>query len=54
MIDGSGLPQPYLAEALPELGTSSWQVLPEGRMETTYRLRPGLIWHDGTPFTSNC
>ena len=30
-----------LAEALPELGTSSWQVFPDGRMETTYRLKPG-------------
>lgn len=52
MIDGSGLPRPYLAETLPELGTASWRVLPDGHVETTYRLKPGLTWHDGTPLTS--
>lgn len=41
-----------LAEALPELGTSSWQVFPDGRMETTYRLKPGLAWHDGTALSA--
>ncbi|MPZ13010.1 MAG: hypothetical protein GEU73_01055 [Chloroflexi bacterium] len=44
---------PYLAEALPELNTSSWQVFPDGTMQTTYRLRPGLTWHDGTPLTAD-
>lgn len=48
-IDERGLPQPYLAETLPQLGTDSWQVFPDGRMETTYRLRPNLTWHDGQP-----
>src|SRR5947207_62730 len=24
----------------------------DGRMETTYRLRPNLTWHDGTPLTA--
>src|SRR4051794_29043176 len=38
---------PYLAEALPELNTDSWRIFPDGRMETTYQLRPGLTWHDG-------
>lgn len=49
--DERALPHPYLAEALPELNTDSWRVFPDGRMETTYRLRPGLVWHDGTPLT---
>jgi peptide/nickel transport system substrate-binding protein len=43
---------PILAEALPELNTDTWRVYPDGRMETTYRLRPGLTWHDGTPLTA--
>ena len=46
-------PQPYLAQALPELNTDSWRVFPDGRMETTYRLKPGLTWHDGVPLTSD-
>jgi len=50
--DGDGNPRPYLAEELPRLNTDSWRVLPDGRMETSYHLRPNLSWHDGTPLTS--
>jgi peptide/nickel transport system substrate-binding protein len=42
----------YLADALPQLSTESWKVMPDGRMETTYRLKEGLRWHDGTPLTA--
>jgi peptide/nickel transport system substrate-binding protein len=42
----------YLAEGLPQLNTDSWRVFPDGRMETTYRLKPKLTWHDGTPLTA--
>jgi peptide/nickel transport system substrate-binding protein len=52
LVDHRGVAQPYLAEALPQLNTDSWQLLPDGRMETRYRLRPGLTWHDGTPFSA--
>ena len=52
LIDARGLPIPYLTEARPELNTPSWQVYPDGRMETTYRLRPNLTWHDGTPLAA--
>lgn len=41
------LPSPYLAVALPQLHTESWRVLPDGRMETTWQLKPNLTWHDG-------
>jgi peptide/nickel transport system substrate-binding protein len=51
--DTQGLPQPYLVEELPRLGTDSWRVSPDGRMETVYRLRPGLVWHDGAPLTAD-
>ncbi len=53
LVDGAGTPRPYLAEALPLLNTDSWRVHPDGRMETTYRLRPGLTWHDGKPLTAD-
>ena len=52
-LDELGLPQLYLAEALPELNTDTWQVFPDGRMETTYRLKPNLTWHDGHPLTAD-
>ncbi|MEA2639970.1 MAG: peptide/nickel transport system substrate-binding protein [Chloroflexota bacterium] len=52
-LDAHGTPYPYLAEALPQLNTDSWQVLPDGRMVTTYRLKPNLTWHDGQPLTAD-
>jgi peptide/nickel transport system substrate-binding protein len=51
--DDRGALQPALAEALPTLENGLWKLLPDGRMETTWRLRPGAQWHDGTPFTAD-
>jgi len=47
--DERELPRPYLAEALPQLNTEGWRVDAAGAMETTYRLRQSLTWHDGAP-----
>jgi peptide/nickel transport system substrate-binding protein len=44
--------QPQLASELPRLNTESWRVTPDGRMETTWKLRPNLRWHDGQPLTA--
>jgi peptide/nickel transport system substrate-binding protein len=44
--------QPYLATAVPQLATDTWTVTPDGRMTTTYRLKPNLTWHDGAPLTA--
>lgn len=53
LYDDQSLPQPQLAETLPQLGTDSWKVFPDGRMETTWRLRPNLTWHDGAPLVAD-
>jgi peptide/nickel transport system substrate-binding protein len=53
IIDGRGEPRPYLAAELPKLNTDTWRVSPDGRMETTWKLRPGLTWHDGATLTAN-
>ena len=45
--DERGLTQPYQAQALPQLNTDTWQIFPDGKMQTTYRLKPNLTWHDG-------
>src|SRR5262249_40241829 len=50
--DDRGTAQPWLGEDLPRLGTETWQVFPDGTMETRYRLRPNLTWHDGRPLTA--
>ena len=52
LIDDRNLPRPYLAEALPQLNTDSWRVFLDGRMETSYRLKPNLTWHDGVPLSA--
>jgi peptide/nickel transport system substrate-binding protein len=51
IADPGETPHPYLAESLPQLSTDSWRLFPDGRMETTYRLRPRLTWHDGRLLT---
>ena len=50
--DDKGTARPHLAEALPQLNTDTWKVFPDGRMETTYKLKPNLTWQDGTPLTA--
>lgn len=50
--DGQNVPRPQLAEKLPELNTDDWRVFPDGQMETTYRLKPGVTWQDGTPLVA--
>lgn len=45
--------QPRLAEKVPSLQDGDWVLLPDGRMDVTWRLRPGLTWHDGTPVNAD-
>src|SRR5438093_3590880 len=46
--DANGIAQPTLAEAVSSLENGLWKVFPDGRMETTWRLRPGASTHGGT------
>jgi peptide/nickel transport system substrate-binding protein len=50
--DNGGVLRPQLAEAVPTVENGLWKVLPDGRMETTWRLREGAAWQDGTPLTA--
>ena len=49
--DGAGVLRPVLADAVPTLENGLWRIFPDGRMETTWRIRPNARWHDGAPFT---
>jgi peptide/nickel transport system substrate-binding protein len=49
--DEDNVVRPWLVEAIPSTENGLWKVLPDGHMETTWRLKPGITWHDGTPFT---
>jgi peptide/nickel transport system substrate-binding protein len=45
-------PVPVLAERLPSPENGLVQLNPDGSMVVTWKLRPGIRWHDGAPFTS--
>lgn len=51
--DKQGSQVPILVEQVPTAANGLWKVLSDGRMETHWRLRPGVLWHDGTPFTAH-
>ncbi|MBM2809524.1 MAG: hypothetical protein HW416_283 [Chloroflexi bacterium] len=53
LVDERGNGRPYLAEGLPQLNTDTWRVFPDGRMETRYRLKPNLTWHDRAPLSAD-
>ncbi len=50
--DDRGSILPMLASEVPSQGDGSWVVRPDGTMQTTYRLRRDVVWHDGAPLTA--
>ena len=53
LTDDRAIPRPYLAEAPPQLNTDTWRVFPDGRMETTWKLKPDTVWQDGAPLSAH-
>lgn len=51
-VDDTNTLRPLLAEAVPTVENGLWQVFPDGTMTTTWRIRDGARWHDGTPLTA--
>ena len=43
---------PLLAAELPTVANGGVVLRPDGGMDVTWKLRPGVRWHDGTPHTS--
>jgi peptide/nickel transport system substrate-binding protein len=50
--DLQGNIEPRLVTALPTLENGGIELLPDGRMRTTWHLRPDVRWHDGQPLTA--
>ena len=50
--DRQGALQPQLATEVPTVVNGRWRVFPDGRMETTWTIRDGARWQDGTPLTA--
>lgn len=44
---------PLLATEVISTEKGTWRVNSDGTMVTTWTIRPGVKWHDGTPFTSD-
>src|SRR6266545_5148658 len=45
-------PEPRIAVELPSLDKGTAQVLPDGRMRATWKIRPDAKWADGTDLTA--
>jgi peptide/nickel transport system substrate-binding protein len=51
--DAVGNLEPRLAAKLPSFDDGSIVILPDGRMQTTWKMRSGVKWHDGAAFTAD-
>jgi peptide/nickel transport system substrate-binding protein len=45
--------QPQLAAEQISLDAGTWRLNPDGTMDTIWKLRPNVRWHDGAPFTAD-
>jgi peptide/nickel transport system substrate-binding protein len=43
---------PRLAEKVPSTDDGTLVFMPDGRLITRYTLKPGIVWHDGTPLSA--
>src|SRR5437867_928113 len=53
IFDTTGQLRPELAEAVPSVDNGLWTLQADGTMATTWKIRGGARWHDGTPFTTD-
>src|SRR4051794_34315968 len=53
VYDPSGTPTALMAQKVPSIQDGDWKVLPDGGMEVTWKLKPGIVWHDGVPLTTD-
>ena len=52
IMNDKGIWQPLLAAGQISIENGSWRLNPDGTMETIWKIRPNVRWHDGAPFTS--
>jgi peptide/nickel transport system substrate-binding protein len=51
--DPFGLEHPGLAVQVPSADNGTWVINSDGSMDLTWKLKPDIKWHDGTPFTAD-
>ena len=44
---------PRLAQEVISVENGTWKINPDGTMDTIWKLRPNVKWHDGAPFTAD-
>jgi peptide/nickel transport system substrate-binding protein len=49
--DDQGRWLPAIAAEAPSLQNGTWRLLDDGGSEITYKIKPGVKWHDGVEFT---
>jgi peptide/nickel transport system substrate-binding protein len=52
-LNGAWKLSPQLGESVPSLENGQWRALPDGRMETIWKIRSDVVWHDGAPLTAD-
>lgn len=52
VLESRGTPQPRLAAEIPSQDRGTWTISPDGRMATTWKIRPNALWHDAQPVTA--
>ena len=52
-VKADGTRAAQLAEAVPTIDNGLWKVLADGRMETTWKIKPNARWQDGAPLTAD-
>lgn len=51
--DAQNNPTPSAAVKVPSLTDGDWKANPDRTMQVTWKIRPDVYWHDGTPLTSD-
>jgi peptide/nickel transport system substrate-binding protein len=52
VMNGKGEYQPQLAVEQISVERGTWRVNADGTMDTTWKIKPNVKWHDGRPFTA--
>jgi peptide/nickel transport system substrate-binding protein len=52
LMTNRGELHPQLAEEVPSLENGRWRLFPDGRMETTWKIKSSAVWHDGAVFSA--
>src|SRR5262245_34303885 len=53
VFNREGVQVPQIATELISVEKGTWRINADGTMDTTWKIRPNVKWHDGTPFTSD-